>query len=238
MISLFPALNDNYGFLLHEPQSGLTAAIDTPDGREIEKQCQKHGWKLSHVFNTHHHFDHIGGNEYLKTKYNVTIIAPREESRHIPNIDIELDDGDEFMFGNKLIKFIATPGHTLGHGIYYVPDEEAVFVGDTLFIMGCGRLFEGSAKQMFDSIGKIAQLPKNTKIYPAHEYTISNALFAQTIEPKNQNIKKALKTAQALRDKNLPTIPGTIEQELKTNPFMRAKTWEEFGQIREKKDMF
>ena len=238
MISLFPVLNDNYAFLLHEPVSNLTAAIDAPDGVEIAKQCEKNGWKLSHIFNTHHHYDHVGGNEYLKQKYNPIIIGPKAEAKRIPLIDQELQDGAQFSFGEYNIQFFSTPGHTLGHGVYYVIDENSVFVGDSLFVMGCGRLFEGTPEQMFESLQKLAKLPKDTKIYPAHEYSLANAKFALSVDPDNIDLQQAYMRAKSLTANNKPTIPSTIEMELKTNPFMRAQSAVQFAKLRQAKDNF
>jgi len=238
MISLFPCLNDNYGFLLVEPDSGLCATIDTPDGAEIDKQLQKHGLTLTHILNTHHHYDHVGDNLFLKEKYGATIVGPKQDAARIPGIDIGLADGEIFKFGAYDIHVIDTPGHTLGHCAYYVPDENSVFVGDTIFVMGCGRLFEGTPAHMFESMAKLAKLPKATKVYCAHEYTLSNAAFALTAEPNNQDLKRAVSAAKALRDKGQPTVPTTIGTELKTNPFMRAATPEKLGEIRTAKDRF
>jgi len=238
MISLFPCLNDNYGFLLIEPQSGLCATIDTPDGAEIDKQLQARGLKLTHILNTHHHPDHVGGNMFLKEKYGAQIIGPKADAKRIPGIDIALADGDIFKFGEYDIHLIHTPGHTLGHCAYYVPDEASLFVGDTIFVMGCGRLFEGTPAQMFTSMAKLAKLPSETKIYCAHEYTLSNAEFAMTIEPNNLDLQTAVKTAKSRRAQNQPTVPTTIATELNTNPFMRAATAERLGEIRKAKDRF
>jgi len=223
---------------LVEPDSGLCATIDTPDGAEIDKQLQKRGLTLTHILNTHHHFDHVGGNLFLKEKYGATIVGPKRDAARIPGIDIGLADGDILPFGAYDIQVMDTPGHTLGHCAYYVPDEASVFVGDTIFVMGCGRLFEGTPAQMFDSMAKLAALPKDTKIYCAHEYTLSNAAFAVTVEPDNQDLHRAISMAKTLRDKNQPTVPTTIGTELKTNPFMRAETAAILSNIRMDKDRF
>jgi hydroxyacylglutathione hydrolase len=238
MITLFPCLNDNYGFLLVEPESDLCATIDTPDGAEIDRQLQKRGLSLTHILNTHHHFDHVDGNLFLKEKYGAAIIGPKADAKRIPGIDIALADGEMFKFGTYDIHLIHTPGHTLGHCAYYVPDEKSVFVGDTLFTMGCGRLFEGTPTQMFDSIAKLAALPGDTKVYCAHEYTVSNGAFAVTAEPDNLDLRAAVKAAKAHRARGQATVPTTIAVELKTNPFMRAKTAEYLGEIRKAKDGF
>ena len=221
-----------------EPKSGLCATIDTPDGVEIARQCNARGLNLTHIFNTHHHFDHVGGNLFLKEKYGATIIGPKADSGRIPGIDVALGDGEIFKFGDYDIHLIHTPGHTLGHCAYYIPDEASVFVGDTIFVMGCGKLFEGTPEQMFGSMAKLAALPDETKVYPAHEYTLSNAAFAMTVEPDNPDLNQAAQNAKALRAKGLPTIPTTIGMERKTNPFMRAGTAERLGKIRKAKDHF
>ncbi len=221
-----------------EPDSGLCACIDTPDGAEIDKQLQERGLTLTHILNTHHHFDHVDGNQFLKEKYGATIVGPKRDAGRIPGIDIALAGGEVFKFGAYDIHIIDTPGHTLGHCAYYVPHETSVFVGDTIFVMGCGRLFEGTPKQMFESLAKLAKLPTATKIYCAHEYTLSNAAFALTVEPGNQDLHRAITEAKALRANNQPTVPTTIALELKTNPFMRAQTAEILGAIRADKDRF
>lgn len=238
MISLFPCLNDNYGFLLVEPKSGLCATIDTPDGAEIARQVEAHGLTLTHILNTHHHYDHVGGNLFLKKKYGATIVGPQADANRIPGIDVELTDGEIFKFGDYDIQLIHTPGHTLGHCAYYVPDEQSVFVGDTIFVMGCGRLFEGSPAQMFESLAKLAKLPPDTKVYCAHEYTLSNAAFALTVHPDNVDLQQAVQTAKNLRTQGQPTVPTTIAAELKTNPFMLAQTAVRLGEIRKAKDRF
>jgi len=238
MISLFPCLNDNYGLLLHDPDSGLTASIDAPDADAISKECEARGWALTHIFNTHHHYDHVGGNIALKEKYGLMIVGPKADEQRIPGIDIALEGGDVFTFGAYQIKLLHTPGHTKGHCAYYVPAENSVFVGDTLFALGCGRLFEGTAKQMFDSIAKLAELPDDTKVYCAHEYTLSNGAFALYANPDDEAIKSYMEEAKALRAKGEPTIPTTIGKEKSANPFMRAATPEIFGALRAAKDKF
>lgn len=238
MITLFSCLNDNYGFLLVEPKSGLCATIDTPDGAEIDRQLQQRGLTLTHILNTHHHYDHVDGNLFLKKKHGATIVGAKADEKRIPGIDVALDDGEILKFGDYDIQLIHTPGHTLGHCAYYIPDEASVFVGDTVFVMGCGKIFEGTPEQMFASMAKLAKLPGDTKVYCAHEYTLSNAAFAVTAEPDNQDLYAAVQAAKALRAKGQPTVPTTIGAELKTNPFMRAKTAARLGEIRKAKDRF
>jgi len=239
IIHMFPCLSDNYGLLIHDPASGLTAAIDTPDAAEITAQCDVKGWTLSHIFNTHHHWDHTGGNLQLAQQNpSLTIIGPSHDAARIPGLTQGVSGEETFKFGQHSIQVLETPGHTSGHIIYYVPTAKAAFVGDTLFKMGCGRLFEGSPQEMFDSMAKIASLPDDTQLYCAHEYTLSNGRFALTVEPDNQAIKDEMKRAQTLRDKGFPTVPTSVALEKEINPFMRAKTAKHLGEIRAAKDNF
>ena len=238
MIHIFPCLNDNYGLLLHEPKSGLTASIDTPDGEAIAKQCDELGLTLTHIFNTHHHHDHVGGNLMLKDKYGLQIIGPKADEGLIPGIDTAYEDGDVFEFGAYEIKFIHTPGHTKGHCAYYVPAQDSVFVGDTLFALGCGRMFEGTPAQMFGSIAKLAALPDDTQVYCAHEYTLSNGEFALSADPDNQDLQTYMSRVKALRGQGKPTVPTTIGREKAANPFMRAANADSFGALRAAKDRF
>lgn len=221
-IAQFPCLEDNYGFLLHDPDAGLTAAIDTPDAEAILAGLRSRGWTLTHIFNTHHHADHAGGNLYLKDKTGCTIVGPRADAARIPGIDIGVGDGDTVEFGGRRIEVSDTPGHTRGHIVYYVPEARAAFVGDTLFAMGCGRLFEGSPEQMWSSLQKIMRWPPETRLYCAHEYTMANAAFALTVDPDNPALIARAREVAALRREGRPTVPTTLEQELATNPFLRA----------------
>ena len=238
MIHIFPCLNDNYGFLLHEPESGFTASIDSPDAGVIAGECERLGWGLTHIFNTHHHYDHVDGNMALKEKFGLQIIGPKADEARIPGVDTTYEGGDVFTFGAYDIHVLHTPGHTKGHCAYYVPAEASAFVGDTLFALGCGRLFEGSPAQMFDSIAKLAALPDETKVYCAHEYTLSNGAFALSADPDNAELQAYMEGAKALRADNKPTIPTTIGREKTANPFMRAHDAESFGALRAAKDRF
>ncbi|PHR61721.1 MAG: hydroxyacylglutathione hydrolase [Robiginitomaculum sp.] len=238
MITLFPCLSDNYGFLLHDPITGLTAAIDTPDADEILRQCESLGYTLTHVFNTHHHFDHVDGNAMLKENHGVTIIGPEADKARIPNIDICVSGGEVFTFGSFDIHVLHTPGHTKGHCAYYIPALRSVFVGDTVFALGCGRMFEGTAEQMFASIGKIAALPDETQIYCAHEYTLANGAFAISVDQNNVDLGIYLENAKKLRAQNMPTVPTTVLKEKRANPFMRAASASEFARLRSAKDNF
>lgn len=237
-IALFPCLSDNYGLLIHDRDSGETAAIDTPEVAKIEAACAARGWTLTQIWNTHHHPDHTGGNLALKDTYGVAITGPSQIAGRIPGLDRGVSGGDSFTFGRHNVQVIFTPGHTVDHIIYYVPDAKAAFVGDTIFVLGCGRLFEGSPEDMFGSMAAIAGLPDDTKLYCAHEYTLSNARFAVTVEPENQALLDYVKHAQKLRDQGLPTVPTTVAMEKAINPFMRAKTAARLGEIRRAKDNY
>jgi hydroxyacylglutathione hydrolase len=220
-IAQFACLSDNYGFLLHDPDAGLTAAIDTPDADAIESELTARGWPLTHIFNTHHHADHAGGNLVLKQRHACTIVGPRADAKRIPGIDIGVGDGDTVAFGQRQIDVYETPGHTRGHIVYYLPEAKAAFVGDTLFAMGCGRLFEGSPEQMWHSLQKILRWPEETKLYCAHEYTLANGRFALTVEPGNQALVERMREIRSLREGGRPTVPTTLAIEKATNPFLR-----------------
>jgi len=238
-IEMFPALvhDQNYGFLLHDTETGQTACIDTPEEGPILEALERRGWTLSHVWNTHHHFDHVGANVALAERFAIKIVGNAEDDR-IVGRTVGVRGGDVFRFGAHDVRVIDTPGHTIGHICYYVPDAGACFVGDTLFVMGCGRLFEGTPAQMKASMDALAALPADTKLYCAHEYTLGNAAFAVTVDGNNQAMLDAIAEAKAKRARDEPTVPTTVGRELATNPFMRAKTAEELGRIRSLKDNF
>ncbi|MDP6151155.1 MAG: hydroxyacylglutathione hydrolase [Gammaproteobacteria bacterium] len=251
-VHMFPCLEDNYGYLVHDPETGYTAAIDTPEVEPIERALREKGWKLSHILNTHHHFDHAGGNLELKDKTGCVIIGAVADAKRIPGIDIRLGNNDVYLFGKHEMKVFDTPGHTSGHCVYYFEDSGIVFVGDTLFSLGCGRLFEGTAEQMWTSIQKLLDLPDSTKVYCAHEYTQANAEFALSVEPGNADLCKRAVEIDKLRAAHQPTIPTSIGLERKTNPFMRpdsehlretiglidASNEEVFAETRQRKDRF
>jgi hydroxyacylglutathione hydrolase len=223
---MFPCLADNYGFLLHDREHGFTASIDTPDATAIASMLAEKKWRLTHIFNTHHHWDHAGGNIELKQITGCRITGPRDEADRIPGIDVQVGDGDIFKFGRHTVQVHGTPGHTLGHIVYHIPVLHIVFAGDTLFAMGCGRLFEGTPAQMWGSLQKLMRLPDITRIYCAHEYTQNNARFALTLEPRNPSLIKRAEMVNKMRAKDLPTIPTTMELEKKTNPFLRPQNRE------------
>ncbi|MEN6544105.1 hydroxyacylglutathione hydrolase [Parvibaculum sp.] len=218
----FPALKDNYGYLVHDSANGATAAIDTPEVAAILNALETTGWKLTHILNTHHHFDHAGGNAELKAKTGCTIVGPKGEKDLIPGIDRAVGEGDIVEVGSARARVIDVPGHTRGHVAYHFADDHVVFVGDTLFALGCGRLFEGTPAQMWTSLGKLMALPDDTTVYCAHEYTQSNARFALTVEPHNAALVARAKEIDDKRARGEWTVPTTIALEKATNPFLRA----------------
>jgi len=220
----FPCLSDNYGYLVHDPDAGLTACIDTPEVKPILAALSEKGWRLTHIFNTHHHFDHAGGNLELKQRTGCLVVGPAAESTRIPGIDVAVGEGDRVEFGAREVRVFDVPGHTSGHIAYWFPDEGVAFVGDTLFALGCGRLFEGTPAQMWSSLRKLMSLPDSTLLYCAHEYTQANARFALTVEPDNADLVARAAEVDRLRTAGRPTVPSTLALELRTNPFLRAES--------------
>lgn len=249
-IHQFPCLSDNYGVLIHDPEANATASIDAPDAGAVRDALDERGWNLTHILTTHYHADHTGGNKALKSETGCTIVGPRAEAARVPGIDVEVGEGDSVDFGGFEVKVLETPGHTAGHISYWIPDAKVAFVGDTVFSLGCGRLFEGDATTMWSSLSKIIALPPDTELYCGHEYTQSNAQFALTIEPGNPRLVDRAEEVEALRAKGMPTLPTKLGRELETNPFLRpgsaeirerlgmpnAEDWEVFGEVRRRKD--
>jgi len=223
-IEQFPCLSDNYGFLIHDDETGATACIDTPEVQPIMEACEKRGWTLTHILNTHHHADHAGGNEELKRRTGCEIIGPSGEVAKIPSIDRPMRGGDTFAFGGHAVHVVDVGGHTLGHVAYYVPTTSAAFVGDSLFALGCGRLFEGTAAQAWASLQRLAALPPETAVYCAHEYTTANLKFALSVDPHNEALLARASEIRALRAEGKPTVPTSIGLELATNPFLRPSS--------------
>ncbi len=220
-IHQIPCLQDNYGYLVHDPEAGLTASIDTPDAAAIQQALADRGWHLDYILNTHHHADHAGGNLVLKAKTGCVIVGSRGDAARIPGIDILVSEGDHFALGTHRARILETSGHTVGHICYVFDDDRVAFVGDTLFSMGCGRLFEGTPAQMWNSLQKLMDLPDDMRVYCAHEYTASNGRFAVTIEPRNAALAARVAEVAALRAASRPTVPSTIGLEKATNPFLR-----------------
>lgn len=220
-IDCLPSLTDNYTYLLHESSSGETAAIDPSEPEPVLAALAKNDWQLTYVFNTHHHNDHVGGNLQLKQATGCKIVGAATDQTRIPGIDIALHDGELIRLGEQVFQVITTPGHTSSHIVYYCADSHALFCGDTLFSLGCGRLFEGTAEQMWHSLQKLKALPGNTRVYCAHEYTQANGRFALTLEADNKDLQQRLAEVKALRANDQPTLPSTIALEMATNPFLR-----------------
>ena len=220
-IHQFPCLSDNYGFLLHDPDSGETAAIDTPDGAEYLKQADAKGWRITQIWNTHWHPDHAGGNEAIVKATGATTVAPREVEKIAP-IDRVVGDGDTVSLGKHKARVIDVSGHTNGHIAYHLPDDGIAFVGDSVFALGCGRMFEGEPEQFWNSLERIRALPDDTTLYCAHEYTQANARFALHADPDNIALQQYASEVDAMRAEGKPTVPTRLSRELKTNPFLRA----------------
>lgn len=221
-IEQFICRSDNIGVLIHDPVNNLTAAIDAPEEAPILAALQRRGWKLDYIFTTHHHFDHVEANFALKQKFGLIIYGSHSEADKIPEIDVTLNDGDSFQFGQFEVQVLSTPGHTKGEISYYIPQSKVVFTGDTLFSLGCGRLLEGTAQQMFKSLRVLTALPADTAIYCGHEYSASNARFALTIDPDNEALQQRTAEITRLRANDQLTLPTSMAQELATNPFLRA----------------
>jgi hydroxyacylglutathione hydrolase len=252
VVHQFPCLQDNYGYLVHCKLSGLTACIDTPDVAATANALKEKGWELTHILNTHHHWDHACGNLELKEKTGCKVVGPKHDAARIPGIDILVDEANPFRFGTNEVEVLNTPGHTSGHIVYRFRTHNIAFVGDTLFSMGCGRLFEGTAEQMWHSMQKLMQWPDHTLLYCAHEYTQANARFALTVEPDNSELQSRAKRVAELRNAGEPTVPTSLKIEKLTNPFLRpdsagirrqlnmpdASNAEVFAEIRARKDKF
>jgi hydroxyacylglutathione hydrolase len=221
-IELVPLLKDNYAYLLHDRGSGATAVVDPSEADPVMAVAKARGWRLTHILNTHHHWDHSGGNLRIKEATGCTIVGPGPDEARIPGIDIALDDGDRFALGSSAAEVLFIPGHTRGHIAFWFADAQAVFCGDTLFALGCGRMFEGTPQQMWGSLDRLRQLPPETRVYCGHEYTQANARFALTIEPKNIALVTRAQRVNATRAAGHATVPSTMAEERATNPFLRA----------------
>jgi hydroxyacylglutathione hydrolase len=251
-IHLFPCLKDNFGVLLHDPDTGKTASIDAPEAAAVEAALKHKGWTLTDILVTHHHADHTGGIPALKDHYNCRVVAPKAEAAKIPKVDETVKEGSKVSIGSLAANVIDTPGHTSGHISYWFHADKLAFVGDTLFSIGCGRVIEGTMDQMWRSLLKLRDLPDDTSFYCGHEYTQANIKFARTIEPNNAALAARETEANGQRAKGAPTIPTTIGAEKKENCFLRADVPEVaaalgmsgqpaekvFAEIRERKNKF
>ncbi|MGX9390425.1 hydroxyacylglutathione hydrolase [Nitrobacteraceae bacterium UC4446_H13] len=249
-IRLFPCLSDNFGYLIHDPASGATASIDAPEAAPVIKALQREGWHLTDILVTHHHADHVGGIAELKQKYDCRVVAPHDKTAAIPAVDERVKQGDTVMIGTLTARVLETPGHTLDHISYVFDSERALFAADTLFSIGCGRVFEGTYPMMWESLLKLRALPDDMQLYCGHEYTASNVKFALGIEPNNLALQARTKEVDALRAAGKPTIPVLLGAEKKANVFLRADAPEVavavglagkgaadvFGELRERKN--
>ncbi len=220
-IHQIPVLSDNYVYLAHDVATGKTAAVDPATHEEVLEALAEKGWTLTHILNTHHHTDHTGGNMALKQATGCTIVGPRADRDRIPGIDVEVGDGESYALGESVAKVFDVPGHTRGHIAYWFGDSDALFCGDTMFALGCGRLFEGTPQQMWTSLSKLRALPGSTQVYCAHEYTKSNAAFAITVEPDNGALAARKSMIDDMRARGERTVPSTLAEEIATNPFLR-----------------
>ena len=218
----FTARSDNFGVLVHDPESGATAAIDAPDADAVMKQAQDRGWRLSHIFVTHKHQDHIEGIPALKAAYDCEVIGPEKSAHETGMYRRQVKQGDAFDWAGVRFDILATPGHTLDHVSYHVPEQKLVFVGDTIFSLGCGRVIEGDHAMMWDSLKRLRALPDDVSLYCGHEYTVANGKFALTVDPDNKALKERVAEVARLREAGQPALPTTIARENVTNPFLRA----------------
>jgi hydroxyacylglutathione hydrolase len=251
-IYLFPCLSDNFGVLIHDPASGATASIDAPEAAPVEAALKKTGWRLTDILVTHHHNDHTAGIGALKAQHKCRVVAPRGEAQRIAHVDERVGEGDTVRVGGLEGRVIDTPGHTAGHISYFFPADKLAFVGDTLFSIGCGRVIEGDAQMMWNSLLKLRALPDDTQFYCGHEYTAANIRFARTVEPENAALAARAAEVASLTAAHKFTIPATIGAEKAANPFLRADRvelaqslglsgnppWKVFAEIRERKNRF
>ena len=237
-IARIAVLSDNYVWLVHEPLSGETVAVDPAVAGPVLDACTARGWKITQIWNTHWHPDHTGGNAEIKAATGCLITGPAAEADRIPTLDRQVSGGESIAIGGVRANVIDVPAHTSGHIAFHLPEAKAAFVGDTLFAMGCGRLFEGTAEQMFANMQTLAALPPDTAVYCAHEYTQSNGRYALVAEPDNAAIAARMAHVEAARARGEATVPTTIAEELATNPFMRATSAAELAERRAAKDNF
>jgi len=237
-IKIIPCLQDNYSFLIIDKKNDTACVIDPSEAEPVIEYLENNKIKLKFILNTHHHYDHVGGNQELKKKYDASVIGYRGDKERIPGIDILINDQENWTYQNFEAKIIYIPGHTLGHICFYFYKEESVFTGDTLFSLGCGRIFEGTHSQMFDSLMRLKKLPENTKIYCGHEYTKKNSDFCLAYDANNENLKAKINDINIKLKTGLPTIPSTIKDELDCNIFLRSSNVEGFSKLRDLKDNF
>ena len=237
-VEIIPCLQDNYSYLIIDDKTNSACVIDPGEADPIINFLKNRNINLKYILNTHHHYDHIGGNKDLKKKFGSVIVAFKEDADRIPEIDILVEDNQVWQAENFIAKIIHVPGHTSGHICFHFFKEKLVFTGDTLFSLGCGRIFEGTYKEMFESLNKIKSLPEETKVFCGHEYTLNNSKFCIIYDHQNLNLKKKIESIKQQTQDQLPTIPSTIKDELECNIFLRTNDLESFSKLRDLKDNF
>ena len=237
-VEIIPCLQDNYSYLIIDEDKLEACVVDPSEAKPIIDYLSGKNINLKYILNTHHHYDHIGGNTELKKKFGSVVLGFNGDAKRIPEIDILLKDNEIWSSGNFKAKIIHIPGHTLGHICFYFFDENLLFTGDTLFSLGCGRIFEGTYEQMYESLNKLKSLPKETKIYCGHEYTLNNSKFCLEHDSENSSLLKKIEFIKKQRNNNLPTIPSTLQDEIDCNIFLRANDLKTFSKLRDLKDNF
>ena len=237
-IEIIPCLQDNYSYLIIDKDKNDACVVDPSEAKPVINFIEKENINLKYILNTHHHFDHIGGNKELKQKYNSIVVGYKNDSKRIPEISVMVEDNQIWKADNFEAKIIHIPGHTTGHIGFYFYNEKVIFTGDTLFSLGCGRIFEGTYEEMFESLSKIKNLPDDTKIYCGHEYTLQNSNFCIKHDPQNLNLQSKITNIKEKLDNNTPTIPSTLKDEKECNIFLRAKNVDSFSKLRDLKDNF
>ena len=237
-IEIIPCLQDNYSYLIIDETNNSACVVDPSEASPIIKFLEKENINLKYILNTHHHFDHVGGNQELKKKYNSIVVGYKDDEKRIPDIDVLVDENQVWKADNFEAKILYIPGHTTGHISFYFFNEKLIFTGDTLFSLGCGKIFEGTYEQMFASLNKLKSLPSDTMIYCGHEYTLQNSKFCIKHDSKNLNLQNKIKLIKEKLDNNKPTIPTNLGDELECNIFLRAKNVESFAKLRDLKDNF
>mgnify|MGYP006088861525 FL=1 len=237
-IKIIPCLKDNYSYLIIDEENNIACVVDPSEADPIIKYLENTQIKLKFILNTHHHYDHVGGNQELKKRYGASVVGYQGDKERIPGIDILVSDQQTWKYKNFEAKIIHIPGHTLGHVCFYFYKDESAFTGDTLFSLGCGRLFEGTYEQMFNSLKKLKELPNNTKVFCGHEYTLQNSKFCIAHDENNENLKNKINNIKIKLKSGLSTIPSTIKDELECNIFLRSHNVETFSKLRDLKDNF
>ena len=237
-VEIIPCLQDNYSYLIIDESNKTASVVDPSEAKPIINFIEKENINLKYILNTHHHYDHIGGNKDLKKKYNSVVIGYKDDASRIPGIDILLKNNQIWKADNFEAKIMHIPGHTTGHISFHFFKEKLIFTGDTLFSLGCGKIFEGTYQDMFDSLNQIKKLPQDTKIYCGHEYTLQNSKFCIKHDPENLNLKNKIVEIKKKLENNIPTIPSTLKDENECNIFLRAKDVKSFSKLRDLKDNF